>query len=329
MKRFALLASALFLAGPALAAPDFSGSWEVGVREFGDKNYYLPMQDGRLLLEAHGDSYTGRFNQISFTGSLEKDGLHLSCDDRGQDCGRVILQLSGNRLSGKGDLIARSPALSIPVTVEGKRPAARPKGPTMHDYDPQAFHNFYSPSLTPALHLFPGDSVTTRTLDSRGQDRDGRPRAPRGNPLTGPFYVEGAMPGDTLVVHLDRVRTNRDSAYQSNLVATTALETGAVQDQAKYESGFATWKIDAATGTAFVVNPDEKLAPYTIKLSPMLGCVGVAPPHDETLGAGHLGVFGGNLDSPEIREGVTLYFPVFQRGGAVLSGRRPCRAGRW
>ena len=88
------------------------------------------------------------------------------------------------------------------------------------------------------MHLFPGDSVKTRTLDSRGHDRDGKPRAPRGNPLTGPFYVEGAMPGDTLVVHLDRVRTNRDTAYQSNLVATTALETGAVQDQAKYENGF-------------------------------------------------------------------------------------------
>ena len=320
MKPAVFLASALFLASPALAAPDFSGSWEVAVREFGDKNYYLPMTDGRLVLESQGDSYTGRFNQIAFTGSLEKDGLHLSCNEKGRDCGRLVLQISGNRLSGKGDLIARSPTLSIPVTLEGNRPAARPQGPATHDYDPKQFHNFYSPTLTPVMHLFPGDSVKTRTLDSRGQDRDGSPRAPRGNPLTGPFYVEGAMPGDTLVVHLGRVRTNRDSAYQSDLVATTALETGAVQEQAKYEGGFHTWKIDASAGTASVINPDGKLAPFTIKLSPMLGCVGVAPPHDETLGAGHLGVFGGNMDSPEIREGVTLYFPVFQPGALFYLG---------
>jgi amidase len=320
MKHFAFLASALLLTTPALAAPDYAGSWEVAVREFGDKNYYLPMTDGRLMLEAHGDSYTGRFNQIVFAGGLEKDGLHLSCSEKGRDCGKLVLQLSGNRLSGKGDLIASSPAISIPVTLEAKRPAARPQGPALHDYDPQAFHNFYSPTLAPVLHLFPGDSVHTRTLDSRGHDRDGKPRAPRGNPLTGPFYVEGAMPGDTLVVHLTRVRTNRDSAYQTNLIATTALETGTVQELTKYEGGFTAWKIDAAAGTASVIDPDGKLAPYTIKLSPMLGCVGVAPPHDETLGAGHLGVFGGNMDSPEIREGVTLYFPVFQPGALFYLG---------
>jgi amidase len=320
MKRFVFLAAALLLASPALAAPDFSGSWEVGVREFGDKNYYLPMTDGRLVLEAHGDGYAGHFNQISFTGTMEKDGLHLSCNEKGRDCGKLVLTLSGNRLFGKGEMIASSPGISIPVTLEGKRPAARPQNATLHDYDPQSFHNFYSPSLAPVMHLFPGDSVKTRTLDSRGHDRDGKPRAPRGNPLTGPFYVEGAMPGDTLVVHLTRVRTNRDSAYQSNLVATTALETGAIEQQAKYESGFHAWKIDAAAGTASVIDPDGKLAPFTIRLSPMLGCVGVAPPHDETLGSGHLGVFGGNMDSPEIREGVTLYFPIFQPGALFYLG---------
>jgi len=318
MKRFVLLAC--LLATPAMAASDFSGSWEVSVREFGDHNYYLPMQDGRLFLEVHGNGYTGRYGQVTFTGGLEKDGLHLICNEKGRDCGRLVLQISGNRLSGKGDLIASAPTLSIPVTLEGKRPAARPASPVVHDYDPQSFHNFYSPTLAPVMHLFPGDSVNTRTLDSRGQDRDGKPRAPRGNPLTGPFYVEGAMPGDTLVVHLDRVRTNRDTAYQSNLVATTALETGAIQDQARYESGFATWKIDAAAGMASIVNPDGKLAPFTIRLSPMLGCVGVAPPHDETLSSGHLGVFGGNMDSPEIREGATLYFPVFQPGALFYLG---------
>ena len=56
-------------ASVAAAAPDYSGTWEIGVREFGGTNYYLPMQDGRLVLEANGDSYKGRFNQITFNVS--------------------------------------------------------------------------------------------------------------------------------------------------------------------------------------------------------------------------------------------------------------------
>jgi amidase len=307
-------------ASPALAATDFSGSWEVGVREFGAINYYLPMTDGRLVLEKQGDGYSGRFNQLTFSGSVEKDGLHLTCNDQGRACGRLVVQISGNLLTGKGDLITSSPVLTLPVTLEGKHPAARPAAPATHDYDPQTFTNFYSPVLKPVLRLFPRDTVKTRTLDSRGHDRDGRPRAPRGNPLIGPFFVEGAMPGDTLVVHLDRVRTNRGTAYQTNLISSNALEAGYLRGLAKYESGFTEWKIDAAAGIATVINPSDKLKPYTVKLDPMLGCVGVAPRGEETLGSGHLGPFGGNMDSPEIREGATLYIPVFRPGALLYMG---------
>jgi len=317
MKRPALFFCALFLSVPAplLAQTPFTGSWEIAVREFGDRNYYLPMTDGRLTLTERDGSYSATYDQLTMSGRAQSDGLHLTCDDRGKACGELLLQTSANQLTGRGTL------LGIPVTLSGRRPVQRPAGlTTLHDYAPQQFHNFYSPFLGPVLRIYPGDSVKTRTLDSRGQDLDGKPRAPRGNPLTGPFYVEGAMPGDTLVVHLDRVRTNRDSAYQTNLISSNALETGYLQGLAKFESGFTAWKIDAGAGTASVINPDSKLAPYTIKLAPMLGCIGVAPPRDEVLGSGHLGVFGGNMDSPEIHEGVSLSLPVFQPGALLYLG---------
>ena len=313
------LGLSLAAASPVLAA-DFSGTWEVGVREFGGANYYLPVQDGRLVLQQQGNTVTGKFNELSFSGSAEKDGLHLTCNDSGRACGQLVLQMAGNQLSGKGEMIARSPQITIPVTLEGKRPAVRPPAPAAHDYDPQSFTNFYSPTRTPVMRLFPGDTVKTRTLDSRGHDRDGKVRAPRGNPLIGPFYVEGAMPGDTLVVHLIRVRTNRDTAYQTNLIANTALEAGYLQGLAKYQSGFTEWKIDAAAGIATVINPSDKLKPYSVKLDPMLGCVGVAPRGEETLASGHLGPFGGNMDSPEVREGATLYIPVFRPGALLYMG---------
>ena len=75
-----------------------------------------------------------------------------------------------------------------------------------------------------------------------------------------------------------RVRTNRDSAYQSNLVANAALEAGYLRSIANVEGGFTTWKLDAVAGTASIVDPSGKMSGYTIKLDPMLGCVGVAPP---------------------------------------------------
>ena len=126
MARLGLLAAAFLLSGSvgALAA-DFSGTWEVGVREFGASNFYLPVQDGRLVLEAQGDTYTGRLAQLTFTGHAEKDGLHLACNDQGRACGNLVLQLSGNQLSGKGEMIANSPPITLPVTLQGKRPAPR------------------------------------------------------------------------------------------------------------------------------------------------------------------------------------------------------------
>jgi amidase len=62
------------------------------------------------------------------------------------------------------------------------------------------------------------------------------------------------------------------------------------------------------------------LKSYSVKLDPMLGCVGVAPRGEEILGSGHLGPFGGNMDSPEVREGAMLYIPVFRPGALLYMG---------
>jgi acetamidase/formamidase len=311
------LSVALIAIAPATAlAADYAGSWEVAVRESGGKNYYLPMTDGRLLIEAGGQA--ARFNRLAFTGRLEKDGLHLACTTPAKPCGELVLQLTGERLTGTGSLLDGD-GLARPVSLVGQRPVPR-RAPKSFDYVPADFHNVYSPSIAPVLRLQPGDSVRTSTLDSRGQDKNGKPLAPRGNHLIGPFYVEGAMPGDTLVVHLNRVRTNRDTAYQSNLVASTALEAGYLHGIANLESGFATWKLNAAAGTATILDASGKMSAYTIKLDPMLGCIGVAPPRDEVLGSGHLGPFGGNMDSPQVREGATLYIPVSQPGALLFMG---------
>lgn len=297
------------------AQTDYSGTWEVAVREFSQKNHYLLMVDGRLKIEQREGRYIATYNERAlFSGTPQKDGLHLTCQDNGTNCGELVLRISGGQLTGGGTL------QSLPVTLTGKRPAARPAAAKIHEFNPSQFHTFFSGAIPPALRIFPKDSVKTYTLDSRGYDKDGKPRAPRGNPQTGPFYVEGAMPGDTLVVRLDRIRTNRDTAYQNNLISSNALEPGYLRELAKFESGFTQWKIDAAAGVATIINPSSKLSAYQVKLAPMLGGVGVAPPRDEVFTSGHLGPYGGNMDSSQIREGATVYLPVFQPGALLFIG---------
>jgi acetamidase/formamidase len=312
---FLALGLSIALPGAALAA-DYAGTWEVAVREAGAKNFYLPMTDGRLVIAA--DEASARYDGLVFTRTESRANLRLACQRGGKDCGFLLLRPDGDHLAGSG-MLADGDGLMRPVALTGMRPAPQ-RAPRVIDYAPNEFHNFYGPDIKPVLHLAPGDTVRTRTLDSRGYDRDGTARAPRGNPLIGAFYIDGAMPGDTLAIHLDRVRTNRDSAYQADLVAGNALEAGYLHGIANLDSGFNRWKIDAAAGTASLVDAKGKLSGYTVKLSPMLGCIGVAPPRDETLGSGHIGAFGGNMDSPEVKEGVTLYLPVFQPGALLMLG---------
>src|SRR5579871_731706 len=75
---------------------------------------------------------------------------------------------------------------------------------------PDRYYVTFSATHQPVARLRPGDTVMTRTLDSRGRDQTGKLILDADNVLTGPFYIEGAEPGDMLVVRLDRVRLNRD-----------------------------------------------------------------------------------------------------------------------
>ncbi len=60
------------------------------------------------------------------------------------------------------------------------------------------------------LTVFLGDTIHMTTVDAGGTDEKGMKRVLGGNPQTGPFFVETAGPGDTLVVHLTHLRLNRD-----------------------------------------------------------------------------------------------------------------------
>ena len=79
------------------------------------------------------------------------------------------------------------------------------------------FYNSFDHRNEVLARIKPGDTVITRTLDAAGYDQNTKKLADPSNPLTGPFYIEGAEPGDALLVTLRKVRLNRNwgwSAYR-------------------------------------------------------------------------------------------------------------------
>jgi acetamidase/formamidase len=141
-----------------------------------------------------------------------------------------------------------------------------------------------------------------------------------GNPLTGPFYVEGAIPGDTLVIKLNRVRTNRDWAGSGQSVVGNALAPGYLMNLRRAQNFSSRWKLDKEKGIAYLDKPTDPLKGFTVPLQPMLGCVGVAPPGRDVIRTGDSGVFGGNMDYNQIREGTTVFLPVFHDGALLFMG---------
>jgi amidase len=185
-----------------------------------------------------------------------------------------------------------------------------------HDFEPTRFHITIG-SHEPVLRVASGDTVRTWCVDSGGSDRKGEQITDGGNPQTGPFFVEGAEPGDTLSVRFDRIRPNRETAVTGQVVAANVVDPWFVAELPRPE-GVDWWTLDLERNTARLRDPPRGLESLgELPLDPMLGCFGVAPARGEAISTATSGPHGGNMDYRGIREGVTVYFPVFA-GGALF-----------
>ena len=194
---------------------------------------------------------------------------------------------------------------------------------TTHHFAPTHYHTTIG-SHTPVLRIAPGDTVVTTTVDARGADASTQPITPRGNPMTGPFYVEGAEPGDTLVVTLDKLRPNRLGGWTRKVVAANVVDPDYVTQMPwppDEWSSIAHWEVDNDARTVTLVDPvDTALGRYTLALAPMVGCFGVAPEGGQAISTATSGPHGGNMDYRGFREGVTVYFPVAAPGALFHIG---------
>jgi amidase len=188
---------------------------------------------------------------------------------------------------------------------------------TIHTFEPQVYHTTFGPHA-PALHVADGDTVVTSTVDAHGYDRHGEQVTPPGNPQTGPFYVEGAEPGDAVAIHLEHLAPNRDTGWTSTQVAPNVVDPADVSLLPQRE--IVTWVLDRAAGTARLADPPLGLERLVLPLAPMLGCLGVAPAGGQAISTATSGPHGGNMDYRGYVAGITACFPVFVPGALIHLG---------
>jgi acetamidase/formamidase len=188
----------------------------------------------------------------------------------------------------------------------------------IHRFQPTHYHVTIG-SHEPVLRVADGDTVITTTVDAWGYDASDVQVTPRGNPQTGPFYVEGAEPGDTLVVQLDHLAPSRERGGTRTVLAPNVVDPWTVADLPR-EGAPADWHVDRAAGTATLLRPETRLGALQVPLAPMLGCFGVAPPRGQAISTATSGEYGGNMDYRGFVAGVTVYFPVFVPGALLHLG---------
>jgi amidase len=206
-------------------------------------------------------------------------------------------------------------------------------GPSLaaeHKYDPGDNVKFtYCYAHQPALRIKSGDSVVTSTRDASNDafapaDKTVFPKLDlsRVNPQTGPFYIEGAEPGDTLEVHIDKIDLNREWGWGASIPYFGALapEYKTAMITAPAPDRLFVWKLDKAKKTGTIDLPNSKIGKVEVPLRPFFGTIGTAPAGKECISSLVPGPHGANMDFNEVIEGVTMQFPVFEPGALFMLG---------
>jgi acetamidase/formamidase len=176
----------------------------------------------------------------------------------------------------------------------------------------------------PVLRVSQGEVFEVETEDSRtGQTRTPETTRPEyvkalrargvyyGNPVTGPIFVEGAKPGDTLAVHIQDMECDTLGyfGYWPFLYHLQDWYSEPVTELVSIGEGHVQHTLQTAAG------------PHTLRIPtrPMIGCIGTAPPLEVPTTA-QAGRFGGNLDVPEVCPGSVVFLPVAVEGGYLYLG---------
>ena len=318
MFRFTSIAVIAALLTSALAqSPELlTGHWRVTGDSHGTTFYQS------LDLLQHGRKLTGQFGGDKLEGTVDGDSIHFLSRDEDNNTDEFSATLADGTLTGTLlETDAQNPAhpsrirFTAVLTAKPARTA-----PVTHEFKPTTFFREFSPANKPVLTVNAGDTIHTTTVDAGGTDEHGEQRVAGGNPETGPFYVNGAEPGDTLVVHILHLKLNRDWAESDDNVDPRALNSE-LAVKMKDNHNNVKWHLDLATGKATPDKPGEHMKAFSIPVSPMLGCVATATgPGGAAPRTQDSGSYGGNMDFNGVTDGATLYLPVSVPGALLYFG---------
>src|SRR5690348_13265179 len=187
---------ALIALQPSVAQSNGSpaGEWLVTLDLFG-----TPLQQV-LTLQADGGKLTGSLRgrgRMEIEGSISGHEIRFVTRQDKDTTGEYQGTISGDAMSGTAQVFDPKPEERIPAKWSARRLPPVPTGsPQRHEFVPTKFHRAFSPFIEPVLHIKSGDTVHTTTVDAAGKDEKGVNRVLGGNPETGPFFIDGALPGD-------------------------------------------------------------------------------------------------------------------------------------
>ena len=180
-----------------------------------------------------------------------------------------------------------------------------------------------SPYDEPVVHVKPGETLKIEVEDaSSGQirkkgDRRDRSKAPYGNPVVGPIYIEGAEKGSTISVSIDEIKPTigQGATYFSEFNETYVSGTPILRFMG---INFPREPKICKIKDGQVYFSGNIVIPYR----PMIGTIGVAPHlEEESVSSGVLpGRHGGNMDLPDVGPGSTVFLPVFHEGALLYVG---------
>lgn len=195
----------------------------------------------------------------------------------------------------------------------------------------ESYSYVFNPYREPVVRVAPGDRVVVHTEDafeSRIQNAEDVPSRALAtakflNPQTGPVYVEGAEPGDTLAVHIESIEPSRDFAVSALVPFFGGLTSTALTRTLQEPLPEKVW-VWQLSGDGRLTN--EELG-VELEWDPFVGTLAVAPDL-EAISALSPGPFGGNMDVPDVKPGNTVYLPVWNEGALFYTGDCHARQGQ-
>src|SRR5215471_18410764 len=215
-------------------------------------------------------------------------------------------------------------ALALTVAVFAQAQSAPPRV-VRYEVKPNELKYTYAASYQPVARLKPGDILETNTVDCFGnaiqKPGDTLSMSKGDNPLTGPFYIDGAEPGDTLAVKILEITVDSNQGIGALAPGFGAINSTNYTPMINPPIPEKIWfyPIDHASNTATFHALDSKFT-VGFPLHPFFGCIGVAPAGGEARSSVVPEAFGGNMDSPEASVGNTVYFPVNVPGAMLFMG---------